>query len=173
MVKGTRRTGAALMVGLTCVLAGMACDAPELRVPSSEDVEDYYTIVGESTVTVRGNVAQLEVHQASEQLARGGRLWARVGPYIYLFSEPTRRLFEDYDGLAAVRVITRDPAGDEVARATLERDALNAVTWRRALNIAGLARRDGTERPTLLEDLVEWGEEHTTYEYSEAYEGSP
>lgn len=152
-------------------LGGAGCDEPDLRVPSAEEVEAYYSIVAESSITVRGNVAELEVHQAAEQLARGGRLWARVGPYIYLFSEATQTLFEDHPGLAAVRVITRGPEGDEVARAILTRDALNALTWRRALNISGRARRDGTERPTLLEDLVEWGEEHTTYEYSETYAG--
>jgi hypothetical protein len=59
-----------------------------------------------------------------------------------------------------------------VARATLERDALNSITWRRALNISGLARRDGSERPTRLEDLVRWGQEHTTYEYADEWDGS-
>lgn len=163
------RTVVALSAIAMAALAGTGCDDPDLRVPSAEEVEAYYSIPAESSIAVRGNVAELDVHQAAEQLARGGRLWARVGPYIYLFSEATQALFEDYPGLAAVRVITRAPEGDEVARAILTRDALNALTWRRALNISGRARRDGTERPTLLEDLVEWGEEHTTYEYSETY----
>ena len=37
------------------------------------------------------------------------------------------------------------------------------------MNIAGHARRDGTDRVTLLEDLVRWGEHHTTFEYNERY----
>jgi hypothetical protein len=51
----------------------------------------------------------------------------------------------------------------------LTRDELSGVLWRRSLNIAGQARRDGTERPALLEDLIRWGEEHTEYEYSARY----
>ena len=51
----------------------------------------------------------------------------------------------------------------------LLRDELSDLQWRRSLNIAGLARRDGTNRMTLLEDLVRWGEDHTTYEYNERY----
>jgi hypothetical protein len=96
-------------------------------------------------------------------------LWARVGPYIYLFTEETQRLFQDFPGLAGVRVATRTAGGVAVANAMLTRDELSGVLWRRSLNIAGQARRDGTERPGLLEDLIRWGEEHTEFEYSESY----
>lgn len=167
------KTAPVLVAAAMLSLAGTGCEDRDLTVPSADVVESYYTIPVDFSVTIQGNVAELEVDQPSHQLDRGGRLWARVGPYVYLFSEATRDLFDDHPGLAAVRVITRAPGGQEVARATLPRDALNALTWRRALNISGLARRDGTERPTLLEDLVEWGEEHTRYEYSEAYVHSP
>ena len=51
----------------------------------------------------------------------------------------------------------------------LLRDELNDLTWRRALNIAGVARRDGTEQPSKLEDLARWGEDHTEYEYNPRY----
>lgn len=157
--------------GVTALL-GTACEDPDLDVPLPDEVESYYSIGAEHAVTVRGNVAELEVEQQPRQLARGGRLWAKVGPYVFLFSEGTRNLFRDYPGLAAVRVVTRSADGEEIARATLERGALNELTWRRALNIQGLARRDGTKRPTRLEDLVEWGEEHTRFEYSAAFVGS-
>ena len=120
---------------------------------------------------MRGIVAEVTVIQSAAQLRRGGSLWARVGPYIYLFSDATRALMTDYPGLAAVRVITTTGGGTEVARATLLAGRLNALTWRRALNVAGLARRDGTERLTLLEDLVQWGEDHTEFEYNERYTG--
>lgn len=56
-----------------------------------------------------------------------------------------------------------------VASALLVRGELSDLQWRRALNIAGQARRDGTSRMTLLEDLVRWGEDHTQYEYNDRY----
>lgn len=154
-------------------MAGSGCEDPDLTLPSTDVAASYYSIPAESSVELNGNIVEVEVEQARALLARGGRLWAMVGPYIYLFSEATRDLLTDYPGLAAVRVITRAPNGEEVARATLPRDALNELTWRRALNISGLARRDGTKRPTRLEDLVEWGEEHTRYRYAEAYVRRP
>jgi hypothetical protein len=56
-----------------------------------------------------------------------------------------------------------------VASALLSYDELTDVLWRRSLNISGLARRDGTERVTLLEDLIEWGEDHTEFQYNPRY----
>jgi hypothetical protein len=68
-------------------------------------------------------------------------------------------------------VVTQVAGGPEVARALLTRAELTGVLWRRSLNIAGKARRDGTDRPSLLEDLVSWGEDHTDFEYSPRYTG--
>ena len=85
---------------------------------------------------------------------------------MVLFTQETQQLFRDYPGLAGVRVITRTPDRGEVARVFLVRDTLTDVLWRRSLNIAGRARQDGTRRPSLLEDLVRWGEDHTEYEYN-------
>jgi len=158
--------------GLSLGLALMAvagCRQEDLPVPTSEEAAEYYAAVPDLTVEMSGNVAEVTVVQSAAQLRRGGSLWARVGPYIYLFSDATQSLFTDYPGLAAVRVITRTAGGTEVARATLARGTLNELTWRRALNVAGLARRDGTERVTLLEDLVEWGEDRTEFEYNSRY----
>jgi hypothetical protein len=91
-----------------------------------------------------------------------------VGPYIFLFSGETHQLFQDYPGLAGVRFITT--VGDvEVGNALLARETLSDVRWRRSLNIAGLARRDGTGQVTLLQDLVRWGEDHTEYTYNPRY----
>jgi hypothetical protein len=160
------RAAAVGALALTLLLASACEPTPELALPSAEQVESYYTMENEFEGEVRGNVAVLVVYQSSEQLRRGGSLWAKVGPYVFLFSEPTQRLLGDFPGLAAVRVITRDPSDVEVARATLERQALNALTWRRALNVAGHARRDGARQLVLLEDLIEWGEDHTDFEYS-------
>jgi hypothetical protein len=46
---------------------------------------------------------------------------------------------------------------------------MTGVQWRRALNIAGQARRDGTDCLTLLESLIRWGEDHTEFEYNARY----
>jgi hypothetical protein len=149
------------------VLFGLGACGPErdLSLPEPEQVVSYYDYEGAMEAEIVGNVAVLTVEQSAEQLRRGGNLWAKVGPYIFLFSEETLRLFEDYGGLGGVRVITRVGSA-EVANALLPREELTDVLWRRSLNISGLARRDGTARMTLLEDLVEWGEDHTEFTYN-------
>lgn len=152
---------AALLVG--------ACEEADLTVPAADAVAEHYPTTRELEVEMSGNVAEITVFQPSDQLSRGGELWAKVGPYIYLFSDGTRDLFDQYGGLAGVRVITRAPGGREVARALLERDELNEIGWRRAINIAGHARVEGTQRVTRIEELVRWGEEHTTFEYDPRY----
>lgn len=145
-----------------------ACMQRDLSLPDAEQVTSYYEYGAGHEAEIVGNVAVITVEQSATQLRTGGTLWAKVGPYIFLFSEETQRLFQDFQGLAAVRVVTR--VGDsEVANAILTRDELGDLTWRRALNIAGQARRDGTGRMTLLEDLVDWGEEHTEFTYNPRY----
>jgi len=142
----------------------------DLTLPTAEQAKSYYESVGDlQDVEINGNVVVVVVRQPAEQLRRGGSLWAKVGPYIYLFSDETQRLFDDFNGLAAVRVITETGNGTTVANALLARDALTDVLWRRSLNIAGQARRDGTERITLIEDLIRWGEDHTEFEYNPRY----
>jgi hypothetical protein len=136
--------------------------------PTAEAVVASYQYDGELEAEIMGNVAVLTVSQSAQQLRRGGKLWAKVGPYIFLFSAETRQLFEDYTALAGVRVITK-VGNAEVANALLSQSELSDILWRRALNISGQARRDGTQRMTLLEDLVDWGEAHTEYTYNERY----
>jgi hypothetical protein len=150
------------------VLAVGACEEPpDLTLPTAEEVASYYgDVVGLEEADISGNVAVVAVRQPPEQLRRGGSIWAKVGPYIYLFSEETRALMGDHPGLAAVRMVTRTASGVTVASALLARDELTDVLWRRSLNVSGLARRDGSERVTLLEDLIEWGEDHTDFEYN-------
>lgn len=173
---GARKETAARIAWIPASLFAIAiggCDRPAPAVPSAEVVKAYYSIPAGFSVTMRGNVAELSVQQSGHQLERGGTIWARVGPYVYLFSEATRDVLTEHPGLAGVRVVTRDPRGREVARATLARDELSALTWKRALHIAGLARRDGTKMPTRLEDLIRWGEDHTDYRYSSAWVHAP
>lgn len=162
-----------MAAALLCVVAA-ACDAGSTdddgARPTASAVESYYTYPHGLEAEISGDVVEVRAVQPREQLRRGGRLWARVGPYILLFAEETRRLFENFPGVTAVRVVTRTPEGREVARAYLHRDALTDVTWRRALNIAGHARRSGTDRPALLDELVRWGEDHTDFEYAPAFQ---
>jgi hypothetical protein len=157
---------------LAALLAG-GCDLLRREPPAVPDeaaARAYYADTpGIRSVDVRGNLVELHVIQDLNQLRRGGSLWARVGPYVYIFSPGTRDLFTDYPGVAAVRVVTILADGEEVARATLRRDALTEPAWRRSLNLLGHALQGGTERPTLLEQLVQWGEEHTDYRYSRSF----
>lgn len=154
---------------LLALVASFACvDGTDSTLPTAEEVESYYEYASDLEAEVVGNVAVLTVEQSAQQLRDGGRLWARVGPYIFLFTEETRLLLEDYPGLAGVRVRTRVGSA-QVATAILAREEMPDILWRRSLNIAGKARRDGTERMTLLEDLVEWGEAHTDFEYNERF----
>lgn len=139
--------------------------------PTPAQIASYYSYEGGVKASLNGNVAEIKVAQPAAQLRRGGSLWAKVGPYILLFSDETRRLLDDYPALGGVRVITTVSGGSEVARALLSRTELSDIQWRRALNIAGRARKEGTSRPGLLDDLVRWGEEHTEYRYSKRYVG--
>ena len=150
-------------------LAGCGEDEPAV-LPSAEEVESYYLYPQGLEASMEGAVAEIEAVQPTRHLERGGRIWARSGPYILLFSEETRSLFRDYPDLTGVEVTTVTPDGAPIARARLHRDSLTGTLWRRSMNIAGRARKEGTERPALLEDLVRWGEEHTDYEYAPRFQ---
>lgn len=169
------RARTALRMAVALVLLAMpACDRilpqrPDVSLPDIADIEAIYREGGiAGTVRYSGNVVELVVQQPAEQLRRGGTLWARVGPYIYLFSPATRRVIETYPGIAGVRVITQ-AGGNEVARALLVRDRLNEVTWPRAIAILSQALEHGTARPATMNRLVQFGEEMTEYEYSTRY----
>lgn len=163
-----RRLRLGCLTVLMALSAAACTDRTDLPMPTAEEVEGYYDYENDLDAEIVGNVAVITVEQSAMQIRRGGRLWAMVGPYIFLFTEETRRLFEDFPGLAGVRVNTRVGSA-QVATALLAREDMPEILWRRSLNIAGKARRDGTQRMTLLEDLVEWGESHTEYEYNERF----
>jgi hypothetical protein len=141
----------------------------DLSLPDEATVESYYARHGfAADYRYSGNVLEVVVQQPPDQLRRGGALWARVGPYIYLFTPATRDLLEQHEGIAGVRAITM--VGDvEVARALLVRDALNELTWRRAGNVLGTALEHGTQRPATMDALARFGEENTTYDYNPHY----
>lgn len=157
------------LVGAVLFTAVSFACRSDLNMPTAEQVDSAYVVAGDLEAEIIGNVAEVRIGQGADQLRRGGSLWARVGPYIFLFSQETRDLFEAFNGLAAVRVVTTDSRGEEVARAQLLRDELNGITWGHALTASGRARRDGSTRPSRIEALVQFGEEHTEFQYSEAY----
>lgn len=160
-----RRLGTLAALALLATACEREPEAPEM--PPPEVVRSYYGDPGSlQDVEIRGNVVQVEFEQSSDQLRRGGSLWARVGPYIYLFSPGTRRIFDFFPDVAAVRVVTYGPGGEEIGRAMLPRDELTENEWLRSQNLLGLALRDAGTRPSTVEDLVEWGEDHTEFSYN-------
>jgi hypothetical protein len=164
---------AVALVLAASILSGSACDRllPQRDAPLPElsEVQAYVAQSGmNAEVRFSGNVVELVVQQPADQLRRGGSLWARVGPYIYLFTPAIRTLMDRYPGVAGVRVVTA--VGDvEVARALLVSDALNDITWRRAHNIVGTALEQGTQRPSTMDRLVQFGEEVTQFQYNPDY----
>jgi hypothetical protein len=157
--------GLLVVAGLGAVACDLLRNEPEL--PTVEEAAIPYLAMGmDAEYALNGNVFEIRVVQPRNQLERGGSLWAKVGPYVYVFSPATRAVFEDNAAIAGVRVITVTPDGDEVARALLRREVMREAKWRRALNLLGLALQEGTQRPTRLEALVSFGEENTDYQYS-------
>lgn len=162
---------------LACTVAVAGCDRVQDYLdqsapppPAVEEVSSYFAQHrGVDSVVMSGNVAVLHVEQPYDQLQRGGSLWARVGPYVYLMTPSTRAAFNDHPGLAAVRVVTHLPNGDEVGRAMLRRDTLSDLLWRRTLNILGHALQTGQESPRRLEELTEWAERYTEFRYNPDY----
>ena len=158
-------------VVLALLSPAFACDRiwprePDLTLPPIEDVRAIYRDNGlDAAIRYRGNVLEIRVTQPAEQIRQGGSLWARVGPWVYLFSPGTRRILEGYPGVAAVRVITTT-ANREIARASLRTGVLSDVLWRRSLNILGHALREGTQNPVRLQELAEWGERYGDYTYN-------
>jgi len=166
---GRRASATALAVALLGVplLTGCAGGEPELRLPAESDLEGLY---GEGpSLTLNGNVVDVRVRQPTDQLVRGGAVWAKVGPYIYLFSPQTQKLFEEWSGIGGVRVTTVDGRGRTVAQAMLARGVLNSLTWPKAVNLVAKARLEGTQRPSYILDLIQYGEETAQFEYSPRY----
>lgn len=166
---------AAVLLAFAALAAASACgDAgggEEAELPSATALENLYGTT-RATAEVSGNVVDVRVRQDPQQLERGGRLWARVGPYIYLFSPQTQELFGRWSGVAAVRVRTVIAEGGPwIAEAMLRRDALNALTWRDARRVVAKARTEGTDRPGYMEDLIDYGEDRTEYRYNPEYAG--
>lgn len=161
-----------LALPLLALIVASACDRiqpnrQDLDLPPIDSIRAIYAANGQSEdLSYSGNVVEIEVVQQADQLRRGGSLWARVGPYIHLLTPATREVFDRYAGVAAVRVVTRTTTGQEIARAMLLRSAFEETRWRRTLNLLGHALQQGSERPSQIEALVLWGEDHTEHSYN-------
>jgi hypothetical protein len=158
---------------LVSLLLVSACDLGrerEIRLPDPAEAAARYGPAAEAALS--GNLLEVRMVMAESLLSRGGVIWARSGPYFYLFSPPTQELFTEYPDLAAVRVVVVTEDADEVARAQLVRDALNEPRWRQALRLSAVAQQTGTERPRTLEELTYFGEEHTEFRYDPEYAGN-
>lgn len=156
----------AVFFGLLPALVACEVDRPPPVTPTADQVARYYEYAGDLSVEMSGNVAQVSVQIDQEEYRMGGRVWAMASPYIFLISPATRDAFNDYSGLGGVRVIVEYGDGSTVAQALLRRTELNEVTWQQALNVAARARSEGTESPGFMRDLVQWGEEHTDFQYN-------
>jgi hypothetical protein len=166
-----------IALGLSATLS--ACDwlqpnRQDLTLPPIDEIRRIYAEQGQTDGDMRynGNVVEVRAVQPDDQLRRGGELWARVGPYIHLFTPGTRDVMQAYPGIAAVRAITRTSNGREIARAMLVNDSLGTAQWARAINLLSRAVTEGTERPVRLQELVRFGEQHTEYRYSREFVSS-
>ena len=161
MMRRLNRIFSALLLGILVMACGPSNEP--LEMPTEAVVEAEY---GESAeAEISGNLVRLTVPMP-EGFERGGTLWARSGPYFYLFTTATRELMVAYPDIAGVEVVATTSGGREVARARLLRGALNDVTWQRAIAYASQAQTDGTESPRYLDRLVRHGEELTEFEYN-------
>ncbi len=131
-----------LSILLAAAFCTSACTAEASRLPAAEELSGLYG--GDAVLRMNGNVVDVQVSQDPAQIRHGGTLWAKVGPYIFLFSPQTQEVFERFPAVAAV----------------------NSVTWREANRRVAKARLEGTRSPGHLEALVRYGEDHTEFEYA-------
>jgi hypothetical protein len=153
-----------LAAAVLCLpMIGCATGEEPRVLPDEATIEAAYREGVEAEVS--GNLVRLTV-QMPEGFERGGSLWAKSGPYFYLFTTATRDLFATYEDIAALEVSAVTEEGEEVARARLLRNDLNAITWRRALAYAAQAQTEGTTSPSHVDRLVRWGEDVAEHEYN-------
>src|SRR5690554_6015150 len=113
-----------LVAVVAMLAAGCAGEAGPPEMPTIDAVQSAY---GEAVrPEISGNLVRLTVPMPSG-FERGGSLWARSGPYFYLFTIATRDFFATYLDLAAVEVVAVTADGAEVARARLLSSTLNSI----------------------------------------------
>jgi hypothetical protein len=164
MERRWQRLATALSALLVIAAGACASENRDWVLPDPALVSEWY---GNGTeARMDGNVLEIQGSMDPEYLRRGGRLWARSGPYFYLFNVHVQELLREYPDIAAVRAVTSTPDGQEVARAMLHREQLSSVRWREALARASLAATEGTAHPRHVERLILFGEDHTQFEYT-------
>jgi hypothetical protein len=162
-----RHIRVAVAAALLIPAVGACRGESETQLPTNAEIRNLYGPAAD--VLLKGNVVDVQVVQEDSQLQRGGAVWAKVGPYIYLFSPPTQKLFDLFPGLAGVRVRTVDESGTWVADALLRSGTLNSVTWKNAMLKSAKARSEGTKRPSYIIALTRYGEEQTEFKYNTKY----
>jgi len=165
------RTLASPALLAAAVLLGACAEPTELPLPSDAEASTYYEASSSVRgVEIRGNVAVVTVVQRTTDLRRGGSLWAKMGPYIHLFSPATEELLRDHPGLAGVRVRTVTTSDTEVASVLLERATLNDITWKSArAHVAQALTAEGAEQVRSIERLVQYGERRTSHDYNPSF----
>jgi hypothetical protein len=150
-----------------CVLA-WGCEEPDAGQPGLPDPQEVEEWFGEGTdVELEGNLLVVRGTIGTDYLQRGGRIWARSGPYFYLFNVKVQELMVAYPDLAGVRATAVAEDGRQLATALLRRNALNELRWDEALRRATLAQTQGTDNPRYVERLIQFGEDYTEYEYTD------
>ncbi len=158
-------TNRKLVLTILGLAGALGCNsAPaDMVLPSTDEVAGWY---GEGTsADFNGNLLEIKGPMEDDYIRRGGHLWARSGPYFFLFNVHVRDLMLNYPDIAAVRVTAVTEGGEEIAVATLLRDDMNEYRWREALSRSSLAQREGTRNPRLVERLITFGEDHTEFHY--------
>jgi hypothetical protein len=161
----THRWFRLLLVGAFLVGGSGACtgSSREWVLPDPTQAAAWF---GEGTeARIDGNVLEISGTMDPDHLRRGGRIWARSGPFFYLFNVHVQALLREYPDLAAVRARTFTPEGEVVAEAMITRDALNEYRWREALARASQAQQEGTANPRVVERLIQFGEDHSQFRY--------
>jgi hypothetical protein len=165
MTSGIRTLMWGLGMALLLGVVGCAREARARVLPPTSEVTEWF---GEGTTAeFNGNLLAITGPMEPEHIRGGGQLWARSGPYFFLFNVHIRDLMVEYPDIAAVRATVVTADGDYLASATLNRDRMNEFRWREALAQSSLAQRQGTENPRLIEQLVRFGQDNTEYDYGE------
>lgn len=159
---------AALVAITAAAAAPTGCDHArdaELRLPDPDSTEAWFG--SDAEVRLDGRVLEISGTLPEGFLERGGVIWQRSGPYFFIFNVHMRELIQEYPDLAAIRAIVHDDSGQELARATLPSGTLTEGAWDEGVRLASRAQTEGTENPRRIEQLIEWAEDRTEYEYAD------
>lgn len=165
-MKSVKSIRKAAFIPVVALIVGCSGTDGGFDLPNTEEVEVWFG--GEIAASFDGNLLEIRGVMDRDYLRRGGQLWARSGPYFYLFNVHVQQLLLDYPDIAAVRAKAMTEDGEVLAVATLHRSKLNEIRWREALARASLAQTEGSERPQVVERLIRFGEDHTEFTYADA-----